>query len=1108
VRGAGRASRVLIGLLVLGPTSSPTSARPESWLQAEIRRFRSYPHLDRAYRLIDSGNLEEARRELRLFLEIEPSELDARLAYVDLSYRLHDYQETVRQAGILLERFPHLVSAFLYRGLARAALDDVDGALQDLRAASSLGEARPADLNLALTTLADLAIERTDWVSALDALDSMPDASRDESYYSRRGTCLDALERLEEAEEAFELALDRTTDPSRRAELYRALGEVRKKRGDWRASREAFAAALELRPGDVDLMRNLGELSYEQGDARSAREWFARVLAIRPDPTDREFFVQLLLTNGERERAVAELRVLRWEVRAPTEKRRVLSTLGQTLADEGRTLEAADAYREALELGASGEIHLKLGRLLAKSGDDERALEELALAEKLGFPDDLRPSARKERGILYSRLGRYDESIPPLEQALRLEPQDSFVKKSLAIAYGETGRVEDAVALYRELLTDSPEDAGLLAALGHLEMKRGSYSDAAALFERAFESGRNPDSLLLASWGESLFLAGRWEDAIRIDHRLLAASDLSKERRGETLERLGYAYAAQGDDEEAAFYLESALDSGRDHGPIRENLGLVLYRLGRFQEALDQFFVALDGETTNASLLYAARCLKELNRPGLAIHYLDAALPGVERLSSDERTVVYDELGFLYANEGEYEKASDAWSRSLELRYDPEVALRLGRAKRLSGLFEESRLVFEHIDPGALSEAAAAQRLDELSVVYENLGGRPEAIEASERATAELPTAARHYRLGLLYQDEGRWEEAASAFRIAVDEDPDAPRYAEALGGALARLGATDEAVIRLESVVARDPDYLELFPELGYLSMREPDNDAARKWFERAIDNEPYYAVRDANDEKEVREDVLRFRREVTKLTNQFDFGLYTSLRSDSGAPSPAVVGPSALPSQGGVELSYQPPGLGFRNERVFQAFLRVLWNQEPESLRWDRDSLQGGLGVRYKPLRTQNLRGSLERLFAIGDKSQSNWLVRGLYSWNAGSELRPGVRSWNNTLVHGEIDRLLEAPKSLVFYGEGRQGWTFNVSDSFLVTPHVVVAARSESPSSPKSSYIEAGPGVSFKILFREGRYYANRSSFEVLLQYRSGRFRDDEGFGGWVVVGSVQF
>src|SRR5438552_16197732 len=45
------------------PPAAPMArhaAAEESWLQRQIRRFRGYPHLDRAYRLMKEGKAQEA----------------------------------------------------------------------------------------------------------------------------------------------------------------------------------------------------------------------------------------------------------------------------------------------------------------------------------------------------------------------------------------------------------------------------------------------------------------------------------------------------------------------------------------------------------------------------------------------------------------------------------------------------------------------------------------------------------------------------------------------------------------------------------------------------------------------------------------------------------------------------------------------------------------------------------------------------------------------------------------------------------------------------------------------------------------------------------------
>lgn len=59
-----------------------------NWLDAELRKFRSEPHLDKAYRLVAANRLEEARVELALSLTGDPDNLLARLSYADVLTRL------------------------------------------------------------------------------------------------------------------------------------------------------------------------------------------------------------------------------------------------------------------------------------------------------------------------------------------------------------------------------------------------------------------------------------------------------------------------------------------------------------------------------------------------------------------------------------------------------------------------------------------------------------------------------------------------------------------------------------------------------------------------------------------------------------------------------------------------------------------------------------------------------------------------------------------------------------------------------------------------------------------------------------------------------------
>src|SRR5437867_4509899 len=156
---------------------------------------------------------------------------------------------------------------------------------------------------------------------------------------------------------------------------------------------------------------------------------------------------------------------------------------------------------------------------------------------------------------------------------------------------------------------------------------------------------------------------------------------------------------------------------------------------------------------------------------------------------------------------------------------------------------------------------------------------------------------------------------------------------------------------------------------ELAYLPLHNSHNNETAHRFRQDMDqalNDPQFAEEDT---RALERDIEEMRSEVQRLTHQFDLTLYQAWRSHTQQvrTSPSVFGEGVIPSQGGLELTYQPPGIGFRDERIFQIFGRFLWSTEPRSLNVDDDSLQGSLGVRYKPFRQLNAYVSVERLFKI---------------------------------------------------------------------------------------------------------------------------------------------
>src|SRR5439155_25127681 len=121
-----------------------------------------------------------------------------------------------------------------------------------------------------------------------------------------------------------------------------------------------------------------------------------------------------------------------------------------------------------------------------------------------------------------------------------------------------------------------------------------------------------------------------------------------------------------------------------------------------------------------------------------------------------------------------------------------------------------------------------------------------------------------------------------------------------------------------------------------------------------------------------------------------------------------------------------------------------------------------QVSIGARYQPFPKINLALSGER--AVAGDALGPWMFRGLYSWDAGFALQPGSPSWRYAFVLADAAYLPGGRETRALYLETRHGLTFNVRDTWLITPHVVADARfADAPAFGINQYFEAGAGAS---------------------------------------------
>jgi adsorption protein A len=1049
------------------PTAAPAAHRAaaeESWLQRQIRRFRGYPHLDRAYRLMKEGKAQEATDELASYLRRDPYDVAARQTYLILLYQQGRYAETACEATSLLkDESSWSDSALVYRALAEQSLGQTARALMDFRDAAANVSAPRAERVFAANSEIDLLIRNGNFAEAQKALEGIAREADDFAFYYRKGIVADALGHDVDAQSAYQAAINKAIKDSDRATALAAAGQVAMRRSRWTEASGLLRAAHEIEPHNIDLIRALVAVDRHLGKYDEAVKLIRAVLAVAVAPSrrDREVLAELSVSRKEWVRAAEQYTALLEEPGGVEDRYRLTMTLARIYRELGRHLDAEATLRKAVSIKMTPEA---LGTLATQLDMDGRTSEA---AQILETSVALRPSEQvhAQLSVLYEKLGNRAAAITHLKDALRMA---------------------DTRTLHERL--------------GYLYAGNGSYASAAREFEQA--TPRRRPGLWHIHIAELYAKAGDRSSELA-DLDLAAAEPLEPASRRYVERQRGFLYSQLGDTEQSIEAWRAAVAAGLDDSAIHLDLGFALLQLQRWDAARAEFLRSNEREPSPRTLYYIAQCYRKLGQPDIAINYLKLAERDAQRLDPSTRKALYDELGFGYSADGKELEAAAVWRNSLGVRYDAPIALKLALAERRLGHTDEAETTARAIP---YAELTVPQRIMRAELIAEILEGKRQfsgARTALMDADELQPTAEHAYRLGLLAQRAGNDSQAVDDYEKAVAREPDNLLYAESRAYAYRRAGRTKQAEELLQRIVARYPDRIAAYRELASTQLALGRQNDAASTLRHAIDAQ--LATTPPSEGERASEALPAMRSEYETLARRFATTVYESYRPNGGPAVGGTLNGGVIPSAGGAELSYFPAGALNRSDAALQFGARLLWTNGPSGLAIDHRSLQAGLSVRYKPLTQTDFFVGAERLVKIGANSQSDWLLRG--SFGLGNEVaRQTDRThWNYWQFYADAGYFVSS-RTEATYLEFRRGITLPATANLLITPHVVFAYRQQSPDPARTSISEGGPGVSFKYLSGGTRYEPHGPTFGALLQYRarlSGR-----GNGDWVLTVVAQF
>ncbi|MEY3545649.1 MAG: hypothetical protein RLZZ313_10 [Verrucomicrobiota bacterium] len=374
-------------------------------------------------------------------------------------------------------------------------------------------------------------------------------------------------------------------------------------------ARNSFAAEpgplLEI----VDLYRVIGaaDARLKSQTQAAALEVLAQVRALKPeDPSISLRLADRYVQLGQAEQSEAVLREL--QERAP---------------------------RNPAALSRLAELYLRSGRI-------PEASRQLEAVRKI---DPANPVTYYFLGVVALQEKEFERARNHFERAVLLNPALEPAQTDLAVALLSLQRPEDAVAVLDRARKEVPPSFRLeyLSGVARSQLKRFDQAlEAYSTAEKLGATNQPPLTDHRFYFQVGALLERKGDEAKSIEY--LEKSLELKPDFDEALNHLGYLWAEKGKNlQRARAMIEQALQAEPENPAYMDSMGWVLFRLGRFTEALEW--------------LTQAR----------------------QRLTEPDATVL-DHLGDAAAASGRWDLAREAWAASLKVESSPSISKKLADA--------------------------------------------------------------------------------------------------------------------------------------------------------------------------------------------------------------------------------------------------------------------------------------------------------------------------------------------------------------------------------------------------------------------------------------------
>lgn len=555
------------------------------------------------------------------------------------------------------------------------------------------------------------------WVSKIEketadgTLDE--ELSRSSYAYFQKGRILEALNRYEESLGCYNIALEKEPDE---AFYLNYKAEVLNKLKRYEESISISDRSIEIEESQAGPYINRGNSYYELGYYQEAMDDANTAINIYPYFTE-SYLIKIkihdiysnyqdmidIINEVERLEIVTD-NMNMYKVRSLSHLENIdeAKKLGMELIDKAVKGEICDDT-------LISEIHYEMAMIMMCEDNPKQAMEYINVAIK-SDPSDLRNKSYK--AYIYKETKDFNAALKHYNELIDLSPKNTYSYIQIGIIYDEIQKFDDAIAWYKKALEIDPHEEDANLYISDIYERLGDEEKSLDYISRQIEIKGSEYSyihrgIMYASKGLFNEALSDYNEALRIKpeskyaYNNIGCLYKDNEKQQEAIDYYVKAIELDTDnsfvnsynniadcfidlkDYDKAFeYYNLGMNVMPQQDSLYSNKGLLLKKIGRYNEAIEEFKKAIELDDKNTE--YLENIAETYEFIGCVDRAYNYYLKIVELNPSHSQ--VYDRLARIETEKKQYKKAIEFMKKQIKVDPDEyEYQIKLGKLYKLCG---------------------------------------------------------------------------------------------------------------------------------------------------------------------------------------------------------------------------------------------------------------------------------------------------------------------------------------------------------------------------------------------------------------------------------------